>query len=85
MQVVSGAFGRERLHFEAPEATRLPDEMAAFLDWFGQETGIDPVLKAGLAHLWFVTLHPFEDGNGRIASAIADMALARADDTPVMV
>lgn len=83
MQVVSGALGRERVHFEAPEATRcLPTEMAAFLAWFEQENNIDPVLKSGLAHFWFVTVHPFEDGNGRIARAIADMALARADNTP---
>ena len=82
MQVVSGAYGRERVHFEAPEANRLPDEMAAFLQWFDESPSIDPVLKAGLAHFWFVTLHPFEDGNGRIARAIADMALARADDSP---
>jgi Fic family protein len=81
MQVVSGAYGRERVHFEAPDANRLPDEMAAFLQWFGEDHGIDPVLKAGLAHFWFVTLHPFEDGNGRIARAIADMALARADES----
>ncbi|MEB4589472.1 Fic family protein [Candidatus Thiothrix sp. Deng01] len=82
MQVVSGAYGRERVHFEAPEANRLPAEMAAFLQWFGEDDGIDPVLKAGLAHFWFVTLHPFEDGNGRIARAIADMALTRADASP---
>jgi Fic family protein len=79
MQVVSGPIGKETVHFEAPEAARLYAEMAAFLAWFegGDET--DPVLRAGLAHLWFVTIHPFEDGNGRIARAIADLALARAD------
>lgn len=82
MQVVSGPVGRERVHFEAPAATRLPGEMARFLDWFATATDIDPVLRAGIAHLWFVTLHPFEDGNGRIARAIADMALARADGIP---
>ncbi len=82
MQVVSGAYGRERVHFEAPDADRLPAEMAAFLQWFGEDHGIDPVVKAGLAHFWFITLHPFEDGNGRIARAIADMALARADESP---
>lgn len=81
-QVVSGAYGRERVHFEAPQAARLPVDMAAFLQWFDEDQGIDPVLKAGLAHFWFVTLHPFEDGNGRIARAIADMALARADESP---
>jgi Fic family protein len=79
MQVVSGPMGRERVHFEAPTANRIPGEAAAFLDWFGSQTGIDPVLMAGIAHLWFVTIHPFEDGNGRISRAIADMALARAE------
>ncbi len=79
MQVVSGPIGRETVHFEAPDAARLDTEMAAFLAWFEAPSAIDPVLKAGLAHLWFVTIHPFEDGNGRIARAIADMALARAD------
>ena len=82
MQVVSGPVGRERVHFEAPEAERLPQEMKVFLDWFeGRET-LDPVLKAAIAHLWFVTIHPFEDGNGRIARAIADMALARSEVSP---
>ncbi|MAM94355.1 Fic family protein [Parvibaculum sp.] len=79
MQVVSGPFGKEKVHFEAPEASRLPHEMNTFLDWFEQETKIDPVIKAGVAHFWFITIHPFEDGNGRIARAIADMTLARAD------
>lgn len=79
MQVVSGPLGKERVHFEAPEAARLPGEMESFLEWFGQETKTDPVIKAGVAHFWFVTIHPFEDGNGRIARAIADMALAQAD------
>jgi Fic family protein len=82
MQVVSGAIGRERVHFEAPGAERLGREMATFLDWFNgssPETTIDEVLKAGLAHLWFVTIHPFDDGNGRIARAIADLELARSD------
>jgi len=79
MQVVSGPMGRERVHFEAPEAGRLEDEMNRFLDWFNRPASIDPVIKAGIAHFWFVTLHPFEDGNGRIARAIADLALARAD------
>ncbi len=81
MQVVSGPFGRERVHFEAPEADRLNDETSSFLKWFNAPTSVDPVLKAALAHFWFVTIHPFEDGNGRIARAIADMALARADGT----
>jgi Fic family protein len=79
MQVVSGAVGREKVHFEAPKANRLEREMTAFLKWFEAKDAIDPVLKAGLAHLWFVTIHPFEDGNGRIARAIADMALARSE------
>lgn len=79
MQVVSGAMGREWVHFEAPEAHLLAAEIALFLEWFEGAEAIDPVLKAGIAHFWFVTIHPFEDGNGRIARAIADMALARAD------
>ena len=81
MQVVSGPAGREKVHFEAPEAPRLDKEMKQFLKWFESEGDTDPVLDAGIAHLWFVTIHPFEDGNGRIARAIADMALARADQT----
>ncbi|WP_341023578.1 Fic family protein [Brevundimonas diminuta] len=80
MQVVSGPIGRERVHYEAPAADRLDAEMTAFLDWFETATP-DPVLKAGVAHLWFVTNHPFDDGNGRIARAIADLALARAEGT----
>ena len=79
MQVVSGAMGRERVHFEAPEAHLIDAEITRFLEWFEGAEAIDPVLKAGIAHFWFVTIHPFEDGNGRIARAIADMALARAD------
>jgi Fic family protein len=82
MQVVSGPVGREHVHFEAPPAQRLAHEMQAFLDAFNAKTDIDPVLKAGLAHLWFVTIHPFDDGNGRIARAIADMALARSENSP---
>lgn len=82
MQVVSGSFGQERVHFEAPAARRLHDEMAAFLIWFNADQPIDPVLKAAVAHFWFVTIHPFEDGNGRIARAIADMALARSEGIP---
>ena len=82
MQVVSGPPDRERVHFEAPAAERLEFEMSRFLEWFNASSALDPVLKAGVAHLWFVTIHPFEDGNGRIARAIADMALARADGTP---
>lgn len=79
MQVVSGPVGKERVHYLAPPAKRLAAEMSGFLDWFNGEADIDPVLKAGLAHLWFVTIHPFDDGNGRIARAIADMALARSE------
>lgn len=79
MQVVSGAIGREKVHYEAPEAERLNVEMDKFLEWFNKTTTMDPVLKAAIAHLWFVTIHPFDDGNGRIARAIADMQLARAD------
>ncbi len=81
MQVVSGASGRERIHFEAPAAKRLKKEMMQFLRWFNGTDDTDPVLRAGLAHLWFVTIHPFEDGNGRIARAIADMALARSEQS----
>jgi Fic family protein len=79
MQVVSGGIGKERIHYEAPEASRLEKEMKTFLDWFESNEPIDPVLKAALAHLWYVTIHPFDDGNGRIARAIADMALARSE------
>ena len=79
MQVVSGPIGREKVHFEAPAADRLCNEMSDFLKWFNTPAITDPVLKAGIAHLWFITIHPFEDGNGRIARAIMDMALARAD------
>jgi len=81
MQVVSGPIDRERAHFEAPAANRLEAEMKRFLGWFNESSEVDPVLKAGLAHFWFVTIHPFEDGNGRIARAIADMALSQADGT----
>lgn len=81
MQVVSGPIGRKRVHYQAPPTSRLDQEMNAFLEWFNAEATIDPVLKAGIAHLWFVTIHPFDDGNGRIARAIADMALARSEQT----
>jgi Fic family protein len=82
MQVVSGPVGRERVHFEAPEASQVPAEMAAFLAWVNApDAGLDPVLRAGVAHLWFVTIHPFEDGNGRLARALTDLLLARADAT----
>ena len=79
MQVVSGPLSARRVHFEAPDAERLEGEMRRFLDWFNGEADIDPLLKAGVAHLWFVTIHPFDDGNGRIARAIGDLALARED------
>jgi Fic family protein len=82
MQVVSGPIGREHIHYEAPKAALLPDEMKAFVDWFNAAQDTDPVLKAAIAHLWFVTIHPFEDGNGRIARAIADVALARSENSP---
>lgn len=85
MQVVSGPAGRERVHFEAPAADRLGAEMTVFLDWFNNARGagdLDDVLAAGLAHLWFVTIHPFDDGNGRIARAVADMALAFSERSP---
>ena len=79
MQVVSGAIGNEKVHYEAPPAERLAGEMRTFLEWFENSGKIEPLLAAGLAHFWFVTIHPFDDGNGRIARAIADMALARAE------
>ncbi len=81
MQVVSGPMGKERVHFEAPESDRLEAEMARFLTWFNAPAPTDPVLMTAVAHFWFVTVHPFDDGNGRIARAIAEMALARADGT----
>lgn len=82
MQVVSNSYGRrETVHYEAPPAAALSAEMKSFLDWFNAANDNDPVIKAALAHLWFVTIHPFDDGNGRIARAIADMSLARSDDS----
>lgn len=83
MQVVSGAYGRQRVHFEAPPAARLPEEMARFLAWVNAPASPEPaLLRAGLGHLWLVTLHPFDDGNGRIARAVGDLLLARADGSP---
>ena len=82
MQVVSGPVGREHVHYQAPEARLLGAEMRSFLKWFEAEKLIDPVLAAGIAHLWFVTVHPFDDGNGRIARAIADLALSRSENSP---
>ncbi len=82
MQVVSGPIGRQRVHFEAPAAERLDKEMGLFLDWFNGPVATDQVLFAAQAHLWFVTIHAFDDGNGRIARGIADMALARSEQSP---
>jgi Fic family protein len=82
MRVVSGPIGKERVHYQAPAAERIAAEMSRFLDWFNSPPSVDPVLKAALAHLWFVTIHPFDDGNGRIARAIADLALARSEQSP---
>lgn len=79
MQVVSGAMAKERIHFQAPDSSLIPFEMKRFIDWYNDNNIIDLVLKAAVAHLWFVTIHPFEDGNGRIARAVTDMLLARSD------
>lgn len=79
MQVVSGAMGKEKVHFEAPEAKRLEKEMTLFLKWLNKKDGLDAVIKSAIAHFWFVSIHPFDDGNGRIARAIADMHLTKAD------
>ena len=83
MQVVSGPIERRKVHFEAPPARVIADEIESFLLWFNTESALDPLIKAGLAHLWFITLHPFDDGNGRVARAIGDMALSQAEQTPV--
>jgi Fic family protein len=80
MQVVSGALGKEKVHYQAPPAVQLENEMRIFFDWFNLEQNTDLVLKSAIAHLWFVTLHPFEDGNGRISRALSDMLLARSDE-----
>lgn len=82
MQVVSGPLGNQHVHYEAPKAERLDQEMKPFLEWFESDKPVDQVVTAGLAHLSFVTIHPFDDGNGRIARAIADMALARSEHSP---
>ena len=79
MQVVSGGMGRENIHFEAPKPNRLEIEMQDFINWFNQENSLDSILKAAFAHLWFITIHPFDDGNGRIARAITDMQLSKSD------
>ncbi|MFT7237061.1 MAG: Fic family protein [Cyclobacteriaceae bacterium] len=81
MQVVSGPMGKKRVHFQAPDSSSLENEMRMFLMWFNGKSKIDYVLKAAIAHFWFITLHPFEDGNGRMARAIADLLLAKSDDT----
>ena len=81
MQVVSGAMGKEKVHFQAPDSQIVPQEMAQFLNWFNKNKSLDLVLKAAVAHLWFVTIHPFEDGNGRITRALTDMLLAQADNS----
>ena len=81
MQIVSGAMGKEKIHYDAVPAARVKTEMDHFLDWFNEETKIDPVMKAAIAHFWFIIIHPFDDGNGRIARAISDLLLARADNT----
>ena len=82
MQVVSGAIGREKIHFQAPGASSLNHEMAHFIQWANEKNEIPPIIRAGIAHLWFVTIHPFDDGNGRIARAIGDLFLSRADKSP---
>jgi len=81
MQVVSGPIGRESVHYQAPSAQLISPEMAVFLKWFEGKHPIDPVLAAGIAHLWFVTIHPFDDGNGRIARAITDLTLSRSENS----
>jgi len=79
MQVVSGAMGKEKVHFQAPDSSLVESEMSRFLDWFNKSSELDLVLKASVAHLWFVTIHPFDDGNGRITRALTDMLLAQSD------
>ena len=81
MQVISGAIGKEKVHYQAPPANLVPGEMERFVEWFNRDNNTDLVLKSAVAHLWFVTIHPFEDGNGRIARALAEMILARSDES----
>src|SRR5690606_3992498 len=81
MQVVSGPFGKETVHFEAPESERVPQEMQRFLEWYNGDDTTHPIIKAGIAHFWFVTIHPFDDGNGRLSRTITDTQLSRADGT----
>jgi Fic family protein len=83
MKVVSGAFGREKVHFEAPTPERVPLEMNIFLNWLNEKNQMDLVLKSAIAHFWFVTIHPFDDGNGRLARAIMDMLLARSEGSKI--
>jgi len=83
MQIVSGAVGKETIHYEAPSFERLNAEMKRFLAWFNTPSPTDPVIAAAIAHFWFVTIHPFDDGNGRLARAIADMLLARSEKSPL--
>ena len=82
MQVISGAMGKEKIHYQAPDSSEIPHQMGLFLDWVNDNQEIDPVLKAAIAHFWFVTIHPFDDGNGRISRTITDLFLARADEMP---
>ena len=82
MQVVSGPLGKEKVHFQAPDSKKIKREIQKFLTWFNSNSNIDPTIQAGIAHLWFVTIHPFEDGNGRITRAITDMILSRSETSP---
>lgn len=82
MQVVSGAIGKEKIHFQAPDSSKIESEIKNFINWINEKTKVDLVIKAGITHLWFVTIHPFDDGNGRIARAITDMFLAQSDGIP---
>ena len=82
MRVISGSMGHEKIHYEAPPASQISREIKTFLDWFNSDP-LEPLLKSAVAHLWFVTIHPFDDGNGRLSRAIAEMALARADGSPM--
>lgn len=81
MQVVSGAMGHEKVHYQAPQARKVPEEMARFIQWINRDDDMDEVIKAAIAHLWFVSIHPFDDGNGRITRALTDMMLARSENT----
>lgn len=81
MQIVSGAMGKERVHYEAPSPNKMKEEMVVFLNWFNTDTKIDNVLKAAIAHFWFIIIHPFDDGNGRIARALSDLLLSLSDDS----